>query len=172
MLYRMPDEIELPPSQKPARTVIHHALIGAAGVYHVVSDLSRRGMIALPTIRNTKGYDIIVTNPTGTKRANIDVKTSQKRVGFWPMPSSRVICHGPHDYYVLLRWLESAGRFEGFMLTGIEALKGVKEDENSPWNRKRVSDGKRAMPAIYIAGTHATPKLTKKWRTRWETWAI
>ena len=52
------------------------ALIGAAGVFYVAAELSLRGMIALPTIRNTAGYDIIVTNRDGSKHANIQVKTS------------------------------------------------------------------------------------------------
>ena len=41
------------------------SLIGAAGVHHVVSELSLRGLIALPTIRNTAGVDVIVTNMNG-----------------------------------------------------------------------------------------------------------
>ena len=33
----------------------HTGLIGIAGVHYVVSELSRRGLVALPTIRNTAG---------------------------------------------------------------------------------------------------------------------
>ena len=36
------------------------SLVGAAGVHAVVSELSLRGLIALPTIRNTAGVDVIV----------------------------------------------------------------------------------------------------------------
>ena len=46
------------------------ALIGAAGVHFVVSELSLRGLIALPTIRNTANVDVIVTNKQGTWQAN------------------------------------------------------------------------------------------------------
>jgi hypothetical protein len=42
------------------------ALIGAAGVHFVVSELSLRGLIALPTIRNTAGVDVLVTDKKGT----------------------------------------------------------------------------------------------------------
>ena len=52
------------------------ALIGAAGVHYVVSELSRRGLIALPTIRNTSGIDVIVTGRDGSRHANLQVKTS------------------------------------------------------------------------------------------------
>ncbi len=44
-------------------------LIGIAGVHYVVSELSRRGLIALPTIRNTAGIDIIVSKPDATAQA-------------------------------------------------------------------------------------------------------
>jgi len=41
-------------------------LMGAAGVHFVAFKLSLRGFIALPTIRNTAGIDLLVKNtPTG-----------------------------------------------------------------------------------------------------------
>ena len=39
---------------------ISPALIGISGVHHVVSELSRRGLVALPTIRNVAAYDVLV----------------------------------------------------------------------------------------------------------------
>ena len=56
------------------------ALIGAAGVHFIVSELSMRGLIALPTIRNTAGVDVVVTNKEGTWQAYLQVKTSRSRV--------------------------------------------------------------------------------------------
>ena len=137
------------------RNTVPHALIGAAGFYYVASELSRRGLIALPTIRNTKGYDIIVSNTEGTRHANIDVKTSQACVKFWPMPPSNRVCHGPNDYYVLLRWLKKENRFEGFMVTGAEA-------------KQEVYDGN--FPVIYV-GTDANGK-DSQWKERWQTWRL
>ena len=58
------------------------ALIGAAGVHFVVSELSLRGLIALPTIRNTASMDIVVVDPDGVFHANLQVKTSRSKVGF------------------------------------------------------------------------------------------
>jgi hypothetical protein len=152
------------------KETVPHALVGAAGVYHVVSELSRRGMIALPTIRNTKGYDIIVARSDGSGHANIDVKTSQNRVGFWPMPSSEKVCHGPNDYYVLLRWIEKQKKFEGFMLTGAEALKLIRADERSEFNKRRVAQGKKPWSAIHVG-----PRSNGRdaiWKEHWETWTI
>jgi hypothetical protein len=74
-------------------------------VHHGVPELSRRGMVALPTVRNTTGFDIVVTNLDGTRHANIQVKTSGKRVSGFPMPPPDKIRVGPRDFYVVVRCL-------------------------------------------------------------------
>jgi hypothetical protein len=80
------------------------ALIGAAGVFYVAAEISQRGMIALPTIRNTAGYDLIATSRDGLRHANIQVKTSGQRPRFWPIcqrPDG--VKDGPEDFYILVR---------------------------------------------------------------------
>jgi len=57
---------------------IDKSLTGSAGVHFVVAELSRMGYIALPTVRNTKGIDVIITNPDFSKTIVIQVKTCQK----------------------------------------------------------------------------------------------
>ncbi len=57
---------------------------GMAGVFWVASELSRRNWIALPTVRNLKGVDIIAQRPEGAKRVDIQVKTIQGK-RFWPL---------------------------------------------------------------------------------------
>jgi len=49
------------------------ALVGIAGVHFVVAELSRRGWIALPTIRNTRGIDVLASK--GKRFVEIQVKT-------------------------------------------------------------------------------------------------
>jgi len=58
------------------------ALTGATGVHFVVAELSRKGVVALPTIRNTKGVDILASNPDTGKSAEIQVKTTAKTGGW------------------------------------------------------------------------------------------
>ena len=48
------------------------ALVGIAGVHFVVGELSRRDWIALPTIRNTMGIDILASK--GAKNLQVQVK--------------------------------------------------------------------------------------------------
>jgi hypothetical protein len=103
----------------------NNALIGIAGVHYVVAELSRRGLVALPTIENTAAYDIVALNVEGTRHANIQVKSSSKKASFFPMPPPKKIRAGPRDFYVLVRWLESEERFECFLLTGKVARAAV-----------------------------------------------
>jgi len=49
-------------------------LVGACGVFNVSAELSRRGWIAMPTIRNTSGIDIIASKDN--KTIHIQVKTN------------------------------------------------------------------------------------------------
>lgn len=92
-------------------------LIGVAGVHYVVSELSVRGLIALPTIRNTAGIDIVAVNKEGTWQANLQVKTSRSKVSFWPISKNFEDWIGPNNYYVFLRYIKNESRFEIFLET-------------------------------------------------------
>ena len=151
-------------------TTISTALIGISGVHYVASELSRRGMVALPTTRNTAAYDIVITTPDGRKHANIQVKTSSKRTTFFPMPPSFKVRAGVRDYYVLLRWVENDGHFEGFLLSGRQARAEVIRGEG--FQKKHIAQGTRrvVVPSIYVG-----PKVKKrasKWQRQWQTWKL
>ena len=109
------------------------SLVGAAGVHAVVSELSLRGLIALPTIRNTAGVDVIVANKAGTWHASIQVKTSRSRVTFWPIGKKFADWVGPNNFYVFLRFDKKLGQFEIFLESSGEVVKncaaGVKEEK-------------------------------------------
>jgi len=149
---------------------ISNVLIGIAGVHYVVSELSRRGMIALPTVRNTAGYDVIVMSPDGKKHANIQVKTSSKRVDFWLMPPSKNVREGPHDIYVFLRWLAKDKKFEGYLLKGQVAKSEVADGER--WQRKRVRRGlrKQIKQSVFIGRKNA--KKARAWAKAWQNWSL
>lgn len=153
------------------KRTVSNALVGIAGVHYVAAELSRRGLIALPTIRNTAAYDIIVATPDGKKHANIQVKTSLKEAKFWPMPPSNKVRTLPNDYYVLVRWVERGKRFEGFMLKGREAKKEVAaSEERQTESIKSGRHGKTLFPSINVGAKWA--KQEKRWRSCWETWGL
>lgn len=145
-------------------------LSGIAGVHYVVSELSRRGLIALPTIRNLAAYDILVSTLDGSRHANLQVKASKGAVGFFPMPSPERIRTGNQDGYVLLRWLPKESRYEGFMLTGSEARQEVMRDQQDQQRRIRSGTRKKLFPALVI-GPRAG-KRPAKWKQRWLEWDL
>ena len=120
-------------------------LVGAAGVHAVVAELSLRGLIALPTIRNTAGVDVIVSNRTGTWHANLQVKTSRSRVAFWPVGAKYAEWESPNNYYVFLRFHPKIGQFEIFL----ESSKRVTENCSSEVKREKEKGLKKWTPCFY-----------------------
>lgn len=147
-----------------------HALIGIAGVHFVVSELSRRGLIALPTIKNLAAFDILAANLEGTRHANIQVKASSKRVAFFPMPPAEKVRTGRHDYYVFVRWLESGAAYQGFLLTGKQAREAV--EDACKGQRVNIKKGTRMkeFPAVKV-GLQLTPQAVR-WERAWKKWSL
>jgi hypothetical protein len=91
------------------------SLLGAAGVHYVVSELCLRGLVALPTVRNTAGVDVVVVDQERSWHADLQVKTSRSKVTFWPVSTRYESWRGPGRYYVFLRFDARAGRFDAFL---------------------------------------------------------
>jgi hypothetical protein len=148
------------------------SLIGAAGVFHVAAELSLRNMIALPTIRNTAGYDLIATSLDGTSHANIQVKTSGQRPAFWPICQKvESVKDGPEDFYVLLRRNIEDDGFEGFMLSGEEMKDELIEYKNYYIAKGKVATVEKFALCLCLDKDN-TAKRTAKWIERWKIWPI
>lgn len=52
---------------------------GNIGMFLVCAELSKRNLIAMPTSRNTKGYDIVILHPDTRKASPIQVKCTDKK---------------------------------------------------------------------------------------------
>ncbi len=65
------------------RNKLDSTLVGVAGEYLVAGELSLRGYIASITLRNSRGIDIIASNPDGTKSVSIQVKSNSKGENKW-----------------------------------------------------------------------------------------
>jgi len=135
-------------------------------------ELSLRDMIALPTIRNTAGFDIIATTRDGTRHANIQVKSSGGRPGFWPICANiDNVKDGPNDCYALLRRNSSDDGFECYMLSGMEMKKQL--EAYISWHVERgktVEMGKFAL-CLYL-DKDINEERTANWRKKWETWTL
>jgi hypothetical protein len=97
----------------------------------------------MPTTRNTAGLDVLVAHPDGTWHAQLQVKTSQNRVGFWPISTGYLSWQGPNLFYVFVRYLKTEARFEAFLETSarvaVEAGNAIEQSrqkgnkEWAPW---------------------------------------
>ena len=158
------------PMPKTNGTKIANDLVGASGVHYVASELSFRGMLALPTIKNTPGYDLIVTSRNGKKHANIQVKTSQNsKTRFWPMPWPDKVCAGSGDYYVLLR--RNGASFDAFMLTGREARKEVEARLKEETKSIALGTRKVGFACVWVDRKGLEAKKAK-WARRWKNFRL
>jgi hypothetical protein len=98
-----------------------------------------RGIIALPTIRNTAGYDIVATTRDGARHANVQVKTSGQWVNNWPICDMiESVKDGDDDYNVVLRRNRKNDAIECYMLKGRE-MKEWLEGEKKWYEAKGAS---------------------------------
>ncbi|MFI4919728.1 MAG: hypothetical protein ACHP65_09255 [Legionellales bacterium] len=102
-----------------------NALIGSAGVHYVCAILSMNGMIALPTVRNTKGIDIVVLNHEGSFLANLQIKTSHKKVSSWIVGADYERWYGDNNHYVFVRYYYE--KFEAFLESSENVIQQVKQ---------------------------------------------
>lgn len=114
---------------------VSNALMGISGVHHVVSELSRRGLVAMPTIRNTPGIDILVAEPDGSGQAVLQVKTSGKvktfqedRRQWWPTSTPDNCLVGPNAFYVFLRYRQDKEKFEAFLENADAVVKQIRDN--------------------------------------------
>jgi hypothetical protein len=167
------------------------SLIGSAGVHYVAYKFIVRGMLALPTVRNTPGTDLVVTSTNGEKHANIQVKaTEHKTAKFWIICNAKrfeKLPFGKDDYYVLLRPRRADDpsetqpeELEGFMLTAAEA-----KEEMAAHYKYWTDQGKepKFSLCIYVdkgprerlwrlPNGKNLPDRKAIWRKRWHTWQI
>lgn len=77
-------------------------LSGVAGEYFVAAELSRRGVIASLTLRNSKGVDILAANEDGTRTAMIQVKTNKGSKRSWILSQKAENAADERLFYVLV----------------------------------------------------------------------
>jgi len=78
-------------------------LIANAGVHFVAMELCLRGLVAVPTARNTRGIDILVYNPKSGATGALQVKASQDHRSFWPTPAPERCLNGNENAWAFVR---------------------------------------------------------------------
>ncbi len=112
------------------------SLIGSAGVHYVCAELNMNGLVALPTVRNTKGLDVVVLSQKGKLLANLQVKTSSRKVPFWPIGKSYTEWAGENDYYIFVRYYDE--HFEAFLESGKNVIQQVADKQKEARTRGLV----------------------------------
>lgn len=147
---------------------VSNSLIGAAGVHWVASELSRRGLIAMPTIGNAPGIDLLVAEPDGSGVAAMQVKTAgrvkiqEEGRQWWPMSAPDMCLRGSNAFYVFVRWREDLGRFEAF-LDGAAAV-ASQVQLNLEGDRRL---GRTDFPSW---GLPSDPKEQDRLAANWQNW--
>jgi hypothetical protein len=141
---------------------IKNDLIGIAGVHFVAYRLSLRGLIALPTIRNTGGIDLLVFDPTTDKESAIQVKTSQKKVSFWPTSTYSLAFKSPSGVYVFLRFIAASDTFEAFLERADVVATTIRANEATYKAKGRVEFPFWDLPS--------TPAQRQALIDAWNTW--
>jgi hypothetical protein len=145
-----------------SRDKLTNDLIGVAGVHFVAFRLSLRGLIVLPTIRNTAGIDLLVNNPLNGSQASLQVKTSINRVRFWPTSTPEKCLRGARTYYVFLRYDAKVESFEAFLQDGEEVAKQV------TWNAEDYL--KRDRKAFSFWQLPRSEEEIEQLRQNWHEW--
>jgi hypothetical protein len=117
-------------------------IAGNAGVMSVAGELGRRGLIALPTVRNTEGVDLIVSEPMGGRSVAIQVKTSQKPAKKWVLSEKCEKCRNRSLFYVFVN-LGVPGQLPCYHIVPSEVVASTMTREHAAWVK---APGKRGQP--------------------------
>jgi hypothetical protein len=77
-------------------------LCGISGEYAAAAELTRRGLVASITLRNTRGIDILVSNADASQSAGVQVKTNQNGKRMWLLNRKAEDFHSKNLYYIFV----------------------------------------------------------------------
>ena len=82
-LYFLKQTTSVPPQTFEVKTLWLMNQLGVAGEYLAAGELSLKGWVSSITLRNSRGIDIIASNPEGTKSVSVQVKTNSDGANKW-----------------------------------------------------------------------------------------
>ncbi len=135
---------------------------GNAGVLFVAAELSRRGLNALPTIRNTEGVDIIASEPLGGASVGIQVKTSQSGQKKWLLSKKSEELEAPTLFYVLVN-LGALGELPKFHVVPSKIVAKAVRQLHAAWLRKPRRDGSEHENSSLRVFYDVEGKFLDKW---------
>lgn len=124
--------------------------IGIAGEFYVLAQLAHRGLVASLTLANTKGIDILVSNPKLDHLFRVEVKTTDRQPALaslfgpepffrWPMSEKHETLEDAKLFYcfVQLQGIDFLPRF--FIVPSPYVAEYVREQHRF-WERTRTRE--------------------------------
>lgn len=107
-------------------------LSGLAGEYFVAGELTRRGCIVTLTLRNTKAFDILVSNESATRAVTIQVKTNQYASRRWVLNEKAEELFSESLFYVFVNLNGVSGQ-PTYHIVPSEIVANHCRDSHSEW---------------------------------------
>ena len=151
---------------------------GAAGVHLVVAQLSLGGYVALPTTRNLKSVDIVAFNEDLSRFAFIQVKSTDKPKGGWPVCTIRkeegweedvhqALCLGRRFFYVFVSLPNASQAQPAYCVVPSVDVSQMIVDGTKRWLAgKPGRKAERQLCAWEYGGPR--PEVIRKYQDKWE----
>jgi hypothetical protein len=133
---------------KSKKNKLSKILSGISGEYFVAAELSRHGLIAAVTLRNTPGADLLVSRPRGKKPATIQVKTIQDVGTPRLLNMSDERPKGGRHFYVFVTLNGPGGHPLYHVVEGNKVAKECAENHRKWVRGKKRDGGKRKDSSI------------------------
>ncbi len=111
---------------------LNKILAGVSGEYFVAAELSKRGYIASITLRNTKGIDVLCSNPDATKTIGIQVKTNSSSKRSWILSKKSEDYFADKLFYVFVN-LNNGHRHPDFFIVPSEYVAEYIKRSHKKW---------------------------------------
>src|SRR3989344_1895394 len=148
---------------KGQKEKLSSVLSGVAGEYSVAAELSKRGLLASITLRNTKGVDILCSNAEATKAVGIQVKTNRGSARDWILHQKAEDYFANNLFYVFVNLNHNKQPPDFFIVPRKVVAKHAKTGHTN-WLGTTRKDGKPHKDN----NMRKFKDLEEKYRSRWD----
>ncbi len=144
-------------------TKLPSILSGVAGVYYVAAELSRRGLIASTTSRNTRGIDVLVSSQDASRQVGVQVKTSQGDGRKWLLVEHAERYFADNLFYVFVD-LKDEGSRDYFVVPSRVVAEFIR-DAHQQWINAPGRGGRQRKDSSMRVFRDPDGKFLEQWQT-------
>ena len=93
----------------------------------MVAALSERGCVAVPTVRNTRGIDVLASNEDASRQAAIQVKANRTKRRVWPLNEKAETYYADNLFYVFVILKGQQERPDFFIVPSVIVARKIRE---------------------------------------------